>query len=188
MSNYGDPTGPSYVSEGNYALSEDQRRSLNNSSMALNRWGWISFWIQLALSLTSTGILLFSIAFTTTQGPRISLYMVLFSIIASIFSTFWAFGYTRLARKVKRYADAKENAEINSKVIKKRDVKRTLRNGLTVNVLGMGSALLGLQAMVGMLVRPACRYDTILDRQWQATQQLHAVFARCRRLAQPLPC
>ena len=49
-----------------YALSDDQRRSLNNSSQALSRWGWISFWLQLALTLSSTGILLFSVAFTTT--------------------------------------------------------------------------------------------------------------------------
>lgn len=78
--------------------------------------------------------------------------MVLFAIIASIFSTFWAFGYTRLSRKVKRYADARVGPDVQGKVVKKRDVKKTLRNGLTVNVLGMGAALLGLQAMVGMLV------------------------------------
>ena len=98
------------------------------------------------------------------QGPRISLYMVLFAIIASMFSTFWAFGYTRLARKVKRYADALENTDIQSKVIKKRDVKRTLRNGLTVNVLGMGSALLGLQAMVGMLVSTHAYVSRLANR------------------------
>lgn len=51
---------------GPYALSDDQRRSLLFSAQALRRWGWVSFWIQLALSLTSTGILLFSVAFTST--------------------------------------------------------------------------------------------------------------------------
>jgi hypothetical protein len=47
-----------------YALTDDQRRSLQYSAFSLRRWGWTSFWVQLALSLTSTGILLFSVAFT----------------------------------------------------------------------------------------------------------------------------
>jgi hypothetical protein len=54
------------LSSGPYALSDDQRRSLLYSAQALKRWGWVSFWIQLALSLTSTGVLLFSVAFTST--------------------------------------------------------------------------------------------------------------------------
>ena len=77
---------------------------------------------------------------------------MLLSIIASYFSTFWSYGYTRLSRKLMAFADALEGSDVNSKGVKKKDVKQTLRNGLTVNVIGMGSALLGLQAMVGMLV------------------------------------
>lgn len=46
-----------------------------------------------------------------------------------------------------------KGTDVTSKGVKKKDVKQTLRNGLTVNVVGMGAALLGLQAMVGMLVR-----------------------------------
>lgn len=89
------------------------------------------------------------------QGPRVSLYMVLIAIIAAIFSTFWTFGYPRLATRVRRYARSSGTAEAEKPgtKIQKRDVKRTLRNGLTINVVGMGAALLGLQAMVGMLVR-----------------------------------
>lgn len=45
-----------------------------------------------------------------------------------------------------------KGTDVTSKGVKKKDVKQTLRNGLTVNVVGMGAALLGLQAMVGMLV------------------------------------
>jgi preprotein translocase subunit SecY len=86
------------------------------------------------------------------NGPRISLYMVLFSIVASYFSTFWSYGYTRLSRKLMAFSEALEGTDVTSKGVKKKDVKQTLRNGLTVNVVGMGSALLGLQAMVGMLV------------------------------------
>lgn len=86
------------------------------------------------------------------NGPRVSLYLVLFSIIASYFSTFWSYGYTRLSRKLMAFSEALEGSDVNSKGVKKKNVKYTLRNGLTVNVIGMGAALLGLQAMVGMLV------------------------------------
>ena len=64
------------------------------------------------------------------------------------------------------FADALDGSDVNSKGVKKKDVKQTLRSGLTVNVIGMGSALLGLQAMVGMLV---CTYT------------LHAVSVCCHR-------
>lgn len=58
--------GDAQSAPGEYALTDDQRRSLQYSAFALKRWGWASFWIQLALSLTSTGILLFSVAFTAS--------------------------------------------------------------------------------------------------------------------------
>jgi hypothetical protein len=50
------------------------------------------------------------------------------------------------------FSEALEGTDVSSKGVKKKDVKQTLRNGLTVNVIGMGAALLGLQAMIGMLV------------------------------------
>jgi hypothetical protein len=87
------------------------------------------------------------------RGPRLSLWTTLFAIILSYFSTFWSYGYTRLARKVKRYANVTEGADLQSKEVKKQAVRRTLHTGMTVNVIGLGTALLGLQAMVGMLVR-----------------------------------
>lgn len=114
------------------------------------------------------------------QGPRVSLYMVLIAIIAAIFSTFWTFGYTRLARRVRRYARSSGTAEAEKPGVKiqKRDVKRTLRNGLTINVVGMGAALLGLQAMVGMLVCSRHR-TTLWSNVLGAADGCHAM--------QPLP-
>lgn len=60
-----------------YALTDDQRRSLQYSAFSLRRWGWASFWVQLALSLTSTGILLFSVAFTA--NVRCSIFCLVYS-------------------------------------------------------------------------------------------------------------
>jgi Protein of unknown function (DUF3611) len=55
---------PPIDSDSSFALTPEQRRSMTYSSQALRRWGWVSFWIQLALSLVSAVILLFSVAFT----------------------------------------------------------------------------------------------------------------------------
>ena len=54
-----------------FALTNAQRYSLTYSARCMRRWGWAGFWLQLALSLVSTGILFFSVAFTTTvRVPR----------------------------------------------------------------------------------------------------------------------
>lgn len=52
-----------------FALTNAQRYSLTYSARCMRRWGWAGFWLQLALSLVSTGILFFSVAFTTTVRP-----------------------------------------------------------------------------------------------------------------------
>lgn len=53
------------------AVSEAARKALNRAADACRRVGWISFWVQLSLSVVSAGILLFSVAFTS-QVSRVS--------------------------------------------------------------------------------------------------------------------
>ena len=38
------------------------------------------------------------------NGPGVSLYLTLFGVIASFLSTFWAYGLTRLSKKLRAYA------------------------------------------------------------------------------------
>lgn len=40
------------------------------------------------------------------SGPKASLYLTLVGILAGFLSTFWNFGYTRIARKMQAYLDA----------------------------------------------------------------------------------
>ena len=74
------------------AVSEAARVRLFRAADACRRVGWASFWAQLALSIVSAGILLFSAAFTAQNGPGATLYMTLFGVVASFLSTFWAYG------------------------------------------------------------------------------------------------
>ncbi len=45
-------------------------------------------------------------------GPAASLYLTLFGILASLVSTFWAFGYVRMSRKLRSYMHAGPGADV----------------------------------------------------------------------------
>ncbi|KAK9846343.1 hypothetical protein WJX81_001955 [Elliptochloris bilobata] len=132
------------------AVSEAAKKALARAANATRRVGWFSFWSQLTLSVISAGILLFSAAFTSQNGPGVALYLTLFGVVAGLVSTFWTFGYTRLARRLRGYSLGGARGALRR--VRKRDVLATLERGCWINVLGMAATLLGLQATVGLLV------------------------------------
>ncbi|KAJ9531724.1 hypothetical protein QJQ45_021872 [Haematococcus lacustris] len=139
-------------------LGEAARNALIRATSAVKRYGWLSFWVQMTLSVVSGVILLFSVAFTSQTGPRASLYLTLIGILAGFFSTFWNFNYTRMALRMQRYVDAVPGDSVPK--VKKQtlcalampQVIDTVTKGVLINVLGLGSTLLGIQALVGVLV------------------------------------
>jgi hypothetical protein len=80
----------------------------------------------------------------------VALYLTLFGVVAGLVSTFWTFGYTRLARRLRGYSLGGARGALRR--VRKRDVLATLERGCWINVLGMAATLLGLQATVGLLV------------------------------------
>ena len=84
------------------------------------------------------------------NGPGATLYLTLFGIAASFLSTFWAYGLTRLARQLRIYAQRGPQGAGGR--IKKADVRARLWRSSGVNLAGIASTLLGLQATVGLLV------------------------------------
>ena len=46
-------------------ITEAAKRALTTATTAVKRLGWISFWVQMTLSVVSAVILLFSVAFTS---------------------------------------------------------------------------------------------------------------------------
>ena len=134
-------------------FSEAARKTLFRAADSCRKVGWGSFWTQLALSIASAGILLFSVAFTAQNGPAVSLYATLFGVVASFLSTFWTYGYTRLARRLRALAAAAaRGGPLPADMVRKGDVVATLRAGCYVNLAGLAATLLGLQATVGLLV------------------------------------
>lgn len=54
------------------SISEPARKNLTNAAAACRRFGWLSFWTQLVLSVVSAIILLFSVAFTSMVSECMS--------------------------------------------------------------------------------------------------------------------
>jgi hypothetical protein len=46
------------------------RKALAKATRATKRYGWLTFWVQLSLSVVSAVILLFSVAFTSQVSPH----------------------------------------------------------------------------------------------------------------------
>ncbi|KAG1680559.1 hypothetical protein FOA52_015006 [Chlamydomonas sp. UWO 241] len=131
-------------------MGEAARKALNRATRATLRYGWTGFWVQLTLSVISSVILLFSVAFTSQSGPRASLYLTLIGILAGFLSTFWNWSLTRLAMRMRQFLDSVPGEAVPK--VKKQNVVDTITKGVLINVLGLGSTLLGIQAIVGVLV------------------------------------
>lgn len=125
-------------------------KQLSRATDALRRFGWLGFWAQFALSLTSSVVLLFSVAFTAEAGPQVSLFLTTFSTIASFIATFKFFIFVRTSRKMKNYLEAPPGVEV--KKVTKEQVVNSLFQSALISVVGLGAAVVGLQASVGLLL------------------------------------
>lgn len=81
----------------------------------------------------------------TQDKNSVTLYMTVFGVLCGLVSTFWAYGYTRLAKSIRRYSEFREGKRPGEKVkeVRKSDVTATVKRGITINIVGMGSTLLG---------------------------------------------
>ncbi|MBW4467299.1 MAG: DUF3611 family protein [Pegethrix bostrychoides GSE-TBD4-15B] len=127
--------------------------------------GWLSFWIQIVLAVVSAIVLLFaagSFGASSTvpvqtipgvpqaqvpsgsfnPGTGAGLFLAVLGLLVLFVGAYWAYRYTRIARKLRNAADRP----------KRGDVLRILYIGLGINLVGMLLTILGAQAIVGSLV------------------------------------
>ncbi|XP_073126170.1 protein TIC 21, chloroplastic [Henckelia pumila] len=124
-------------------------KRLESTSRNFKRWGSFGFWGQLVCTVVSATILSFSVVITGKITSPATFYSTAGGIAAAFISVFWSFGYIRLSEKLRKTANDP------SKAPPRADVVRSLKNGIVVNLLGMGAAILGMQATVGLLVAKA---------------------------------
>ncbi|KXZ55522.1 hypothetical protein GPECTOR_2g1071 [Gonium pectorale] len=104
---------------------------------------FVAFWLQLALTVVSAGILLFSLAATNTAtaGPEWPRYMTAAGIAAAFVSTFFAHGFLRLSRTL-----------ADGGVVSPGWLTANLLRCSSLNLAGIFVTVVGLQASVGTLV------------------------------------
>jgi Protein of unknown function (DUF3611) len=108
--------------------------------------GWLSFWTQLVLAIISSAILLFAAA-TTRQGANpgagVGIVLTVCGILVLGFNMFWSLTrYVAVGRRLNAPAAARP---------KKAEAIQALRTGLTASLVGLLLALLGAEAIVGLL-------------------------------------
>ncbi|KAJ0989817.1 hypothetical protein J5N97_008173 [Dioscorea zingiberensis] len=124
-------------------------KRLENTSKYFKRLGSLGFWAQLVCTVVAAAILSFSAIITGKVTSPATFYATAGGIAAAFVSVFWSFGYIRLSERLRRTANEP------SKAPPRADVVKSLKNGIIVNLLGLGAAILGMQATVGLLVAKA---------------------------------
>lgn len=121
--------------------------ALRRISSGLRWFGWVSLWIQVVLAVVASGILLVaplaSAGESSNPGTGAGISLAVVGIVAAYVSIYWAFRYTRLARRL-RSRDVANRP-------KPKDVMQALRIGLYISMGGMLISLLAGQAIVGTL-------------------------------------
>lgn len=84
-----------------------QWRPSNPQSLAkhFSRLGWIGFWMQLAMIMIPIVLLIYVLFFSSPQsaqrrGIDLSNYMSYGGLLVMLFTTFWFYRYTRLAKRI----------------------------------------------------------------------------------------
>ncbi|XP_058070128.1 protein TIC 21, chloroplastic-like [Magnolia sinica] len=143
------PFPPPEDSEAERAKLAQVSKRLENTSRYFKRLGSLGFWGQLVCTLVSAVILSFSAIVTGKITSPVTFYATAGGIVAAFVSVFWSFGYIRLSDKLRRTASEPTKAPPRAEVVK------SLKNGIGLNILGMGAAIIGMQATVGLLVAKA---------------------------------
>jgi hypothetical protein len=124
--------------------------SIQHAAVNLRVAGWFCFWTQVFFAIVSGLVLAFAAVdpnFNLKAGNPFSssgLSLACFGIIALGLGIYWAFRYTRIAKRL----------QLSSAVadLTKAEVIRFLWQGLVINAVGMFLSLLGVEAITAALL------------------------------------
>lgn len=121
------------------------------ASKTLRTASWFSWWSQVILTTVSTVTLLFARSVLSVTSPsQLSsggsggFFLAGSGIVLSSMSVFWTWGGARLSRRLTRRKDTSRIEAANL-------LRRTIKVGATVNLLGMLVTLVGAEAIIGLL-------------------------------------
>ncbi|MBT9310643.1 DUF3611 family protein [Leptothoe kymatousa] len=132
-----------------YSLPPAIRRIANNFRLV----GWVSFWVQIVSGVIATLLFVTSLLGLQSVSSRSGaenaaagsgFLLAALGLAAVYVGVFWAFQYTRFARKLKS-----SNPDLRPKP---KNAAKIVATGLTISVLGMFFGLLGSGGVVGSLM------------------------------------
>lgn len=130
------------------SLPDPARLEFIKASRALWRVGWVSWWIQLILTIIAAVILVFSFSFPgvnhRASASAVGFILAFIGVFIAFVSLFWTYSYTRLSLWLNDVSKPVE--QITSKI------NSRLRIGMVVALVGLIVSLTGLQAIVGTLL------------------------------------
>jgi hypothetical protein len=123
------------------------------AAMALKRWGILSFWSGIILTLFSAAALLLGIL-GESNGPRslgtgVGSFWAVSGLVSLLVSILFSWRYWNLGKAL-QFASASDRP-------KRADTQKTVKIGLWVSVVGMLLSLLGTQSVVGSVLIKAVR-------------------------------
>lgn len=140
-------------------LPEDSSVNLQQIAKTFRQTGWISFWVQLVLTVISAITLIFAAASgsnpnpatgnaSTNPGTGVGGLLTVLGIAVLAFNMYWA---------LTRYVSFGRRLSSGSKSVRPRksDTIQAIRFGLFVSLVGMLLAILGAETIVGLLVGKA---------------------------------
>lgn len=118
-------------------------------SLDLQRWGNISFWLQLVLGIISTVLLLIAGASILgakekTQGIELGIFCAFAGVTVLAIAIIICFRYRKLGRLI-------QNPD-PSKRPKRSDTLQMLKTALCLNIGGMLMSILGAQTLAGLVL------------------------------------
>jgi hypothetical protein len=109
---------------------------------------WSGFWVELILAAISSAILFLAIADPSfnidTLKSGFGFFSAVCGIIALGFGVYWTFSYLRIAQRLEDFE--------TSNYLSKKEVVKTLENGVIIHLIGMLLILLSAQIIVGVLL------------------------------------
>jgi hypothetical protein len=79
-------------------------KDVTSLTRTYSKLGWVGFWLQLVVGSVPVLLMAYLFVFARVPGPRAGFafveYLSLASLSALVFTTFWAFRYTRLGLKL----------------------------------------------------------------------------------------
>ncbi|PWA35202.1 hypothetical protein CTI12_AA611780 [Artemisia annua] len=130
-------------------------KKLEKTSRSFKRRGSLGFWLQLVFTIVSAVILSFSKIVTGNISSPVTFFATAIGIAAAFLSTFWSYGYIRLSAGLRKAVNDPSKHAYFFQAPPFSNVIQSLKNGICLNLLGMGAAIIGMQATLGMLVAKA---------------------------------